>query len=90
MELNEVSQLKEATGVRAANEAIEDGWTLLGFLESTKHGSVTYAPSRSLRLRQVSRTRSAAGGPISHKRRYKHCSVTTPLAVPRVEHALGC
>lgn len=42
MELNEVSQLKEATGVRAANEAIEDGWTLLGFLESTRHGSVTY------------------------------------------------
>jgi len=42
MELNTVSLLKEATGVRAANEAIQEGWTLLGFLESTKHGSVTY------------------------------------------------
>lgn len=42
MQLNEVSVVKEATSASEANLLLSEGWTLLGFVESSKHGAVTY------------------------------------------------
>jgi len=47
MSFENITQVKEAHTAKEANLMLDQGWKLLGFVESTKDGGVTYVLGQS-------------------------------------------